>query len=133
MLQKKTRRFIQRNIKHPLFKNVDVMEAQKLLMEAEVGEVLLRPSSRGLMNLSLTMKFGEAVYAHMDIKEGGKDDKQSANNLRLGSPLFIGGDQYEDLDEVRHHPPAYVNVCLVDTVPSIIFIHWRRLSRSWRA
>jgi hypothetical protein len=66
-----------------------------------VGDVILRPSSRGLMNLSLTLKIFDGVCTHVDIKEGGKDAQNSANNLRLGSPLHIGDEQYEDLDEVR--------------------------------
>jgi transcription elongation factor SPT6 len=77
-----------------------VANAIKLLASRDVGDVLLRPSSRGLMNLSLTLKVYDGVYTHVDIKEGGKDLKNSANNLRLGSPLFIGEEQYEDLDEV---------------------------------
>eukprot|EP00854_Cymbomonas_tetramitiformis_P026890 gene26890-33059_t len=40
------------------------------------------------------------VYWHIYIKEGGKSNKNSAENLRLGSPLTIGSEEFEDLDHI---------------------------------
>jgi transcription elongation factor SPT6 len=86
--------------------------------QAEIGEFLIRPSGKGLMNLSLTMKFFHDVFFHVEIKEGGKDGKASANNLKLGKPLVIDDQEYEDLDEVvaRFVDPVVTNVKKVRSV-----------------
>jgi hypothetical protein len=35
------------------------------------------------------------IYQHIDVKEQGK-----ANSFSLGQSLWIGGEEYEDLDEI---------------------------------
>ena len=99
--------FIARNIDHPLFQNVSAMQAQEYLKTRDVGDVVLRPSSKGVMNLSLTLKFYDEIFLHYDIKEGKKPGVGHTANLALGSPLTIDGVEYEDLDEVyaRHVEP----------------------------
>ena len=74
-------------------------DAQGQLANADIGECILRPSSKGVSHLSITMKFYQGVYFHTDIKEGPKGSKGGAQ-LRLGLPLTIGKESYEDLDEV---------------------------------
>lgn len=103
--QKKKPAFIKRNIDHPYFQNIDPVAAQDKLKDADIGEVIIRPSSKGVRNLSCTMKMYDDIYKHIDIREGNKGS--GVSNLGLGSPLIIDGEEYEDLDEVmaRHVEP----------------------------
>lgn len=66
----------------------------------DIGESVVRPSSRGPSFLTLTLKVYEGIYAHKDILEGGKEHKDIASLLRIGKTLKIGDDTFEDLDEV---------------------------------
>ncbi|CAL8470742.1 g10284 [Coccomyxa elongata] len=99
------RQIIHRPIRHPYFKNVSTLQATELLHDAEVGDYLLRPSTRGTSSITLTMKVhSSGVYMHTEIREGKKEAGVGAH-LRLGRPLSItllGGktEEYEDLDEV---------------------------------
>lgn len=70
------------------------------MSDKEIGESIIRPSSRGPSYLTLTLKVYHGVYAHKDIAEGDKDHKDITSLLRLGKTLKIGDDTYEDLDEV---------------------------------
>ena len=92
--------FIARKIDHPLFQNVSPLDAQMKLESGEVGDVIIRPSTQGVTNVSLTMKYGPGIYGHYDIKEGAKPGVGHTANLALGSPLTVEGVEYEDLDEV---------------------------------
>ena len=71
-----------------------------MLSDKEPGESIVRPSSRGPSYLTLTLKIYDGVYAHKDIIEGGKENKDITSMLRLGKTLKIGEDVFEDLDEV---------------------------------
>lgn len=70
------------------------------LAEKDVGEVIIRPSSKGPSHLSMTLKFYDGVYVNIDIVEGGKDSRDMTSFLRIGKTLTIGDDTFEDLDEV---------------------------------
>lgn len=72
-------------------------EAVKFLELEETGEYVVRPSSRGLQQLTLTMKFFDQVFWHVDVLEEG--DKPSGD-AKLAPPLNIMGDRYEDLDDI---------------------------------
>lgn len=54
--RQRSRHIISRPIRHPYFKNVNAPQATELLAEAEVGAYLLRPSSRGTSQITLTIK-----------------------------------------------------------------------------
>eukprot|EP00850_Spirogloea_muscicola_P001600 SM000006S19365 [mRNA] locus=s6:355783:364919:- [translate_table: standard] len=95
------RAFRPRMIVHPLFQNVSLPEAMQQLEDKEVGTVILRPSSKGPDHLSLTLKFAKGVYTHIDIEEGGKDKRDATSFLRIGKTLTIGGESFEDIDEVE--------------------------------
>jgi len=84
-----------RAINHPLFKNITSQEAEQLLQNKEIGELVIRPSSRGQDYLTITWKFYDNVYAHINIHE---QDKLNARSL--GRKLYIGTEKYEDLDEI---------------------------------
>eukprot|EP00771_Trimastix_marina_P001044 gnl/Trimastix_PCT/2089.p1 GENE.gnl/Trimastix_PCT/2089~~gnl/Trimastix_PCT/2089.p1 ORF type:complete len:1618 (-),score=369.71 gnl/Trimastix_PCT/2089:90-4475(-) len=100
--EKKRPKFVHRIIQHPLFQNISSDDAVAQLEEKDVGEVIVRPSSRGSHNLTVSFKFHPGVICHIDIRE---EDK--VNRLSLGRTLTIGGESFEDLDEivVRHVEP----------------------------
>ncbi|KAI3700269.1 hypothetical protein L2E82_44891 [Cichorium intybus] len=95
-----TKHLRSRMIVHPHFQNITGDEAMEMLSEKEPGESIVRPSSRGLSYLTLTIKVYDGVYAHKDIIEGGKENKDIPSMLGLGKTLKIGEDVFEDLDEV---------------------------------
>ncbi|KAJ0797991.1 putative tex-like protein, HTH domain superfamily [Helianthus annuus] len=92
--------FKSRMIVHPRFSNITADEAMQMLADKEPGDVIIRPSSRGPSFLTLTLKIYDGVYAHKDITEGGKENKDVTSMLRLGKTLKIGDDVFDDLDEV---------------------------------
>ena len=102
--------YIARTIDHPLFKNCSHAEASAELADGDVGDFIIRPSSKGVKNLSCTIKMFDDVYWHMDIREGKKPGTGGTANLRLGTPLMIdtSKEKYEDLDEAvaRHIEPV---------------------------
>lgn len=73
------------------------------LFDKDFGESIVRPSSRGLNYLTLTLKIYDGVYAHKEILEGGKENKDITSLQCIGKTLKIGEDTFEDLDEVDHY------------------------------
>ncbi|XP_060521956.1 transcription elongation factor SPT6 isoform X2 [Cylas formicarius] len=98
--QRKT--YIKRVIVHPAFHNISYAEAEKCMANMDQGEVIIRPSSKGVDHLTITWKVADGIYQHIDIKEEGK-----ANAFSLGKSLWIGTEEFEDLDEIiaRHVNP----------------------------
>lgn len=94
--------YTKRIIIHPAFHNKSYGEAIKLMATMDQGEVIIRPSSKGSDHLTVTWKVCEDVYQHIDVREEGKE-----NTFSLGSSLWIGNDEFEDLDEIiaRHITP----------------------------
>ncbi|XP_038075728.1 transcription elongation factor SPT6-like isoform X2 [Patiria miniata] len=99
--------YTKRVIVHPSFHNITFKDAEKLLVNMDLGEVVIRPSSKGSDHLTTTWKVDEGIYAHIDVREEGKE-----NAFSLGTSLWIGSEEFEDLDEIiaRHVQPmaAYV-------------------------
>ena len=87
-------------IVHPCFLNISEDETIKFLADKEPRESIIHPSLKGPTHLILTLKIFNGVYAHKDIVEGGKDQKDFASYLRLEKVLSIGEETFEDLDEV---------------------------------
>lgn len=86
------------------------------LEEKDVGEVIIRPSSKGPTHLSMTLKISDGVYTNIDILEGGKEGRDVTSFLSLGKTLTIDGETYEDLDEVwttKISLPAFKSTNLV--------------------
>ncbi|KII62579.1 Transcription elongation factor SPT6 [Thelohanellus kitauei] len=82
-------------IVHPLFKNVTFDEAENLLKQKEELDCVIRPSSKGVDKLSLSIKIIDDIIVHVDIKE-----EEKANDYSLGKKLYIQNELYEDLDEI---------------------------------
>jgi transcription elongation factor SPT6 len=86
----------QRVIKHPLFKPFSSLEAEQYLGSQAVGDVVIRPSSKGNDHLAVTWKVADGVFQHIDVVE-----LQKENEFSVGRTLRIGGKwTYMDLDEL---------------------------------
>lgn len=94
--------YIKRVIVHPSFHNISFKECEKLMAGMDQGEVIIRPSSKGADHLTVTWKTAEEVLQHIDVREEGKE-----NAFSLGRSLWIGSEEFEDLDEIiaRHIQP----------------------------
>ncbi|KAJ5306598.1 hypothetical protein PENANT_c031G02576 [Penicillium antarcticum] len=97
-LQEKTERGSQamRVIKHPLFRPFNSTQAEEFLGAQALGDVVIRPSSRGHDHLAVTWKVAAGVYQHIDVLELDKE-----NEFSVGRVLKVGGRYtYSDLDEL---------------------------------
>ncbi|KAL1488885.1 hypothetical protein ABEB36_014678 [Hypothenemus hampei] len=99
---KQRQTYIKRVIVHPAFHNISYAEAEKCMANMDQGEVIIRPSSKGVDHLTITWKVADGIYQHIDVKEKGK-----TNAFSLGKSLWIGNEEFEDLDEIiaRHVNP----------------------------
>lgn len=84
-----------RVVNHPLFYQMNSLQAEEYLGSKEPGEVVIRPSSKGLDHLAVTWKVTDNSYQHIDVLELGKTTEYS-----LGKQLKIGKYLYSDLDEL---------------------------------
>ena len=103
---KKGPAYIKRVITHSSFHNISYNQAERLLTNMDQGDCIIRPSSKGDDHLTVTWKVYDNIYSHIDIKEEGK-----ANSFSLGQSLWIGTEEFEDLDEIiaRHINPMASN------------------------
>lgn len=86
----------QRVIKHPLFKPFNGLQAEEYLGGQPLGEVVVRPSSKGNDHLTITWKVADGVYQHIDVLE-----LQKENEFAVGKLLRVGNKYtYSDLDEL---------------------------------
>jgi transcription elongation factor SPT6 len=86
----------QRVIKHPLFRPFGSAQAEEYLGSKGIGDVVIRPSSKGLDHLAITWKVADNVYQHIDVLELNKE-----NEFAVGRTLRIGSKYtYGDLDEL---------------------------------
>ncbi|KAH8396371.1 hypothetical protein KR222_009297 [Zaprionus bogoriensis] len=98
----KRKTYARRVIAHPSFFNKSYAEVIAMLAEADQGEVALRPSSKSKDHLTATWKVADDIFQHIDVREEGKE-----NDYSLGRSLWIGTEEFEDLDEIiaRHINP----------------------------
>nr|XP_018907506.1 PREDICTED: transcription elongation factor SPT6-like [Bemisia tabaci] len=95
MQQKKRQTHIKRVIVHPSFHHISYIEAEALMASMEPGEVIVRPSSQGANNLSVTWKVADGICQHIAVKEVDK-----GNAFSLGPTLLIDNEEFEDIDEI---------------------------------
>lgn len=91
--------YTKRIIVHPSFHNISYSEALKII---DTVEVIVRPSSKGSDHLTVTWKIADGIHQHIDVREKGKE-----NAFSLGQSLWIGNEEFEDIDEIitRHVNP----------------------------
>ena len=106
---KRRQTYTRRVIVHPSFYNIDYNETLRLMKNMDQGEVIIRPSSKGEDLLTATWKVIDSspnmnsdILQHVEIREQGK-----TNAFSLGKSLWIGNEEFEDLDEIiaRHVNP----------------------------
>ena len=103
---KKGPAYVKRVITHSAFQNISYKEAEKLLSKMDLGDYIIRPSSKGQDHITATWKVYDNIYHHIDIREEGK-----TNAFSLGQRLWIDNEEFEDLDEIiaRHISPMASN------------------------
>lgn len=81
---------------HILFKPFNSAQAQEYLGSQSRGDVVIRPSSKGLDHLAVTWKVSDNIYQHIDVLELDKSSQHSS-----GAAYKIGGRYlYTDMDEL---------------------------------
>jgi transcription elongation factor SPT6 len=93
--------YTKRVIAHPQFKNLGYQQAVGYLRDVQIGEAVIRPSSKGNDHLTVTWKIDENLYQHIDVLE-----EKKMNAFSVGKKLIIDGEEFEDLDEIL---ACYVN------------------------
>ena len=88
---------VRRAIDHPNFMNVNYHDAEKKIRSMAVGEAIVRPSSKGSDNLTISWKLCDNYTVHIDVKE---EDKDPNALLAVGSKLLIGTQEFESIDEI---------------------------------
>lgn len=63
--------------------------------DMDIGDAIIRPSSKGSNHLTISWKINTNCYQHIDILE----DKK-INEFSIGKRLIIDGEDFEDLDEI---------------------------------
>jgi transcription elongation factor SPT6 len=86
----------QRVIKHPLFKAFNSVQAEEFLGSQSPGDLVIRPSSRGIDHLAITWKVADNVFQHIDVLELDKE-----NEFAVGKILKVANKYtYSDLDDL---------------------------------
>jgi len=86
-----------RVIKHPNFHNFNTAQAEQYLEKQQRGDVVIRPSSKGLDHLAITWKVDDRLYQHIDVTEQGGDP----SGQTIGGTLHVDPTHaYSDLDEL---------------------------------
>lgn len=70
----------------------------QVLKDKPPGEIIIRPSTRGMDHLTVTWKIANDIYRHFDVIEKGKPTPHA-----LGKSLLIGTMEFSDLDEIHDH------------------------------
>jgi transcription elongation factor SPT6 len=93
--QQQRHTYTKRIIAHPQFKNVGYQQAMHMLREMDIGDALIRPSSKGNDHLTVSWKLLPGCCQHVDVLE-----EKKLNEFSIGKRLIIEGEDFEDLDEI---------------------------------
>ncbi|KAH9935008.1 transcription elongation factor Spt6 [Fomitopsis serialis] len=86
-----------RVIKHPNFHNFNAQQAEQFLDQQQRGDVVIRPSSKGIDHLAVTWKVDDKLFQHIDVLEPNADP----TGQTIGTKLIVDAErQYSDLDEL---------------------------------
>ncbi|TFK42525.1 transcription elongation factor SPT6 [Crucibulum laeve] len=86
-----------RVVKHPNFHNFNTAQAEAYLEKQQRGDVVIRPSSKGIDHLAVTWKVDDKLYQHIDVTEPNAD----STGLSIGTDLIVDAThRYADLDEL---------------------------------
>lgn len=103
--KEKKKKYARRAIDHPTFKNLTYAQCEKHMRKSAFGETVIRPSSKGVRNLTISWKIADNITVHIDVTEDGKEDRAET---AIGNKLIIGTDEFESIDEILalHINPA---------------------------
>ncbi|KAF5377014.1 hypothetical protein D9757_007713 [Collybiopsis confluens] len=88
-----------RLIKHPNFHNFNTAQAEAYLDGQQRGDVVIRPSSKGVDHLAVTWKVDDKLYQHIDITEKNYNAASAGQNTE--SEFIVDETHtYSDLDEL---------------------------------
>lgn len=99
LLQRKKRAEVNRTrrvIKHPNFHNFNSGQAENYLDKQQLGEVVIRPSSKGTDHLAVTWKVADKLYQHIDVIER----VTNIGGQQVSTLIVDGKYEYADLDEL---------------------------------
>ena len=96
-------KYQQRTINFPFFKNCTYKFSIDFLRDKDIGAYIFRPSSKGSNFLTLSWKFFENTYSHIEIQE---EDKQPG--MLIGKKLRIGNEEFGSLLEITDR---YIKPC----------------------
>ncbi|KAF5380895.1 hypothetical protein D9615_004007 [Tricholomella constricta] len=100
----KTRRVV----KHPNFHNFNTAQAEAYLEKQQRGDVVIRPSSKGVNHLAVTWKVDDKLYQHIDVTEPNADP----TGQTTGQLIVDSTHSYADLDElIVNHVQAMARRC----------------------
>lgn len=105
------KKYSNRNINHPNFKNFNYSECIRYLKDRPIGDYIFRPSSISSSHLTLTWKFYNDIYSNVTIKEEARPQGAS-----IGSKLIISSEVYSSLAEIVDR---YIKPCEKITKESI--------------
>lgn len=97
----KERTYVKRVIAHPSFMNINYTECERRLASKDLGDAIVRPSSKASDHLTITWKLVDGVLHNIDVIE-----KSKTNQFSLGKRLLIVDprtqetEEFEDLDEI---------------------------------
>ncbi|KAI5949370.1 SPT6 [Candida jiufengensis] len=80
-----------RNIQHPLYRNFNYKQAEEYLAPQNLGDCIIRPSSKGPNFLTITWKVGTNLFQHLSIEEKTKGRFKE---------YYVDGKKYQDLDQL---------------------------------
>ncbi|KAG7664060.1 SPT6 [[Candida] subhashii] len=80
-----------KNVQHPLYHNFNFKQAEEYLAPQNVGDCIIRPSSKGPDYLTITWKVANNLFQHLLIEE--------RNNGRF-KEFVVEGKKYSDLDQL---------------------------------
>lgn len=87
---------VKRIINHPYWHEMNSGQAEQFLASQPRGEVVVRPSSKGLNHLAVTFKLDEDVIAHADVEEIEKENEYTLGKKLVVQKKYI----YGDLDDL---------------------------------
>jgi len=93
--RKKAQKRRSRFFAHESFREFTHLQAEQHLSNAQVGDYVLRPSSRGDEYIAVTVKMGPDLFLHLQIKSVSKGKAFDP----MAQELFIGSEKFNDIDE----------------------------------
>lgn len=100
MLQQRKDRLTRRSTKHPFWKDVSSEEAERLIADAPIGDIIIRPGSTR-NSISFTYKLYDGIVAHFKVNEEPEMKNGAVVNIMyVEANAGASGERYSDLDEV---------------------------------